>query len=69
MQPRRTALLVAFPYLPDGRLAIGSAKERCVVNTTDKYVNGTAIGPLAQSTWLRVVPWMFQNLLMYVHQR
>lgn len=27
------------------------------------------IGPLAESFWLRVVPWSFRKLLAYVHER
>ena len=40
-----------------------------MVNTTFFALNGTAIGPAADVTWLRVVPWGFRELLKYVHKR
>jgi beta-glucosidase len=35
----------------------------------DRDVNGVPIGPVADSSWLIVVPWGFQNLLKYVWNR
>jgi len=35
----------------------------------DKSVDGTPIGPVADSDWLIVVPWGFQKLLKYIWDR
>eukprot|EP00008_Paramoeba_atlantica_P013125 CAMPEP_0201476092 /NCGR_PEP_ID=MMETSP0151_2-20130828/1377_1 /ASSEMBLY_ACC=CAM_ASM_000257 /TAXON_ID=200890 /ORGANISM="Paramoeba atlantica, Strain 621/1 / CCAP 1560/9" /LENGTH=497 /DNA_ID=CAMNT_0047856373 /DNA_START=96 /DNA_END=1589 /DNA_ORIENTATION=+ len=39
------------------------------VETTFVDLNGTEIGPQADSSWLHVVPWGFRKLLNYVHTR
>uniref|UniRef100_A0A383WHZ0 beta-glucosidase n=1 Tax=Tetradesmus obliquus TaxID=3088 RepID=A0A383WHZ0_TETOB len=52
-----------------GKFAKGSATDKCSVETREQDVNGKDIGPLAESSWLRVVPWSFYKLLKYVQSR
>lgn len=39
------------------------------IQSHERDVNGNPIGPVADSNWLIVVPWGFQNLLKYVWNR
>ncbi|WIA44472.1 hypothetical protein OEZ86_007218 [Tetradesmus obliquus] len=52
-----------------GKFAKGSTTDKCSVETREQDVNGKDIGPLAESSWLRVVPWSFYKLLKYVQSR
>eukprot|EP00878_Enallax_costatus_P009751 GHUV01010184.1.p1 GENE.GHUV01010184.1~~GHUV01010184.1.p1 ORF type:complete len:541 (+),score=93.23 GHUV01010184.1:583-2205(+) len=52
-----------------GKYAKGSKDGACVVDTKEYDVDGNPIGPLAESVWLRVVPWAFYKLLKYVDDR
>lgn len=51
------------------RFAKGSAADKCVVDTVEQDANGKDIGPLAESVWLRVVPWSIYKLLKYANDR
>lgn len=56
-------------YIDVCRYAKGSTSDKCSVETREYDVNGKPIGPLAESVWLRVVPWSFYKLLKYVDDR
>jgi hypothetical protein len=51
------------------RYAKGFANDKCAVETREQDINGKDIGALAESSWLRVVPWSFYKLLTYVQKR
>lgn len=51
------------------RYAKGDANDSCAVTTVEQDINGKDIGPLAESVWLRVVPWSIYKLLSYVNTR
>lgn len=51
------------------RFAKGDTADQCAVYSTDVGSDGVAIGPQAESYWLRVVPWAFYKLLKYVDDR
>jgi len=51
------------------RFAKGDANDTCAVTPVEQDVSGKDIGPLAESVWLRVVPWSIYKLLSYVNTR
>lgn len=51
------------------RYAKGYQGDPCAYGTEDHDVNGKEIGPQAESTWLRVVPWSLYKVLKYVDKR
>lgn len=64
-----TAWLMRTAWCLRCRYAKGSTNDKCAVETREQDRNGKDIGPLAESVWLRVVPWSFYKLLKYVQNR
>jgi len=53
---------------PPANLTLGWQTDQRV-NLTKTSVNGTLIGPPADSSWLYVVPWGFRKMLNWIWQR
>jgi len=53
---------------PPANLTLGWQTDQRV-NLTKTSVNGTLIGPPADSSWLYVVPWGFRKILNWIWQR